>query len=242
MLESHPSVVCQSEVFNSDDPDLPFRLTVSSQEILDRWVYRKFDDSVRAAGFVLQIYHPWGLRAFPGIRENPHWADIWQLLEDMPGLKVIHMRRDNGLRRHLSHILARHTGDWHRWKPDLVQQVSHLHTPQIQSPPVTERPAVALDADRLRTDFEEVETLHGRVATRFRNHHYYPVSYEQLCTSPEVEGEALLRFLGLPPAKLTPAVSKVEKRPLQASISNFDALCSTFEDSQWSRYFESEGP
>ena len=246
MLESHPALVCQSEPFNSDDPDLPYPLSMSSREILEGWVYRAFEPSVKAAGFVLQIYHPRGLRAFPGIRENLQWSDIWPILEGMPDLRVIHLRRDNGLRRHLSHILARETGQWHDWLPERVDQVTHLHPPESKrddgsgagGSAARLRPVADLEAERLKADFEEVEALHKAAQKRFEKGHYHALTYEALCAEPRACGQALLRFLDLPQAELLPAVARLEQRPLNESIRNFSALRAVFADTDWARYFE----
>jgi len=238
MLESHPALVCQSEVFNSDDPRLPYPLTMTTSDILDRWVYGTHSDQCEAAGFVLQIYHPGGLKAFPGIRENPSWENIWELLEKMSDLRVIHLRRENGLARHLSHVLARRSGHWHQWNPQRLDKVTHLHIPDPPQEIGLERPVISLDADRLRQDFEEVDELHRAVQDKFSTGHYFPLSYEQLCREPEPLGESLLRFLNLSPAALIPAVSKLELLPLDQRISNFRELARAFKNTRWSEYFE----
>lgn len=238
LLESHPALVCQSEVFNSDDPNLPYPLSTPTQEILDAWVYRAFDQQVQAAGFVLQIYHPYGLVAFPGIRPNPGWGNIWSILQAMPDLRVIHLIRENGLRRHLSHVLARKTGQWHQWDSERLELVTHLHEPAYEAKPAGPRPAVTLDFKRLEDDFREVEQLHAAVAERFAGPRYTQLSYEQLCKAPESVAADLLKFLDLEPYELTPAVSKLESRSLTRSISNFAELRSAFQETPWARYFE----
>ncbi len=238
LLESHPALVCQSEVFNSDDPQLPYPLSTPTQEILDGWVYRDFGPEVSAAGFVVQIYHPFGLAAFPGIRHNPAWGDIWSILQAMPDLHVIHLLRENGLRRHLSHVLARKTGQWHDWDEDRLGQVTHLHAPKASHSPAGPRPAVALDRDRLEADFREVEALHAAVTRRFSGSRYFQLSYEQMCADPETIGADLLAFIGLPPCPLSPAVSKLESRPLAQSISNYPELHAAFQETRWAHFFE----
>lgn len=240
LLESHPALVCQSEVFNSDDPDLPYPLTLGTAEILDRWVYGDRGDHCQAAGFVLQIYHPRGLKAFPGIRENPAWDNIWELLEEMADLRVIHLRRENGLARHLSHILARRTGRWHQWNPEKLHQVTHLHKPGPTDQLDSEIPEITLEPERLLLDFEEVEKLHLAVEERFSAGNYFPLSYEQLCHDPKTFGLSLLRFLDLEPAPLEPAVTKLETRPLSQRISNFEELKRGFKNTTWARYFDAE--
>lgn len=238
MLESHPQIVCQSEVFNSDNPNLPYPLSTPTSEVLERWVYRPFPDAILCVGFVLQAYHPFGLKAFPGIRENPLWADIWPLLENTPGLRVIHLRRENLLRRHLSHILARKTGSWHQWDRDRALQVSHLERPPLVEPDRARRPPVRLEPDRLRLDFEEIEGLHRRVAHRFGDGAYLALRYEDLCSDPNRVGRALLSFLKVAASSLCPAVEKLEYRPLSASIENYEELRRAFSGTRWQRFFE----
>lgn len=238
LLESHPGLVCQSEVFNSDNPNLPYPLSTPVNDILAKWVFPEFPAQIRCAGFVLQAYHPGGLTAFPGIRENPSWSEIWSSLKRMPGLKVIHLRRENGLRRHLSHVLARRTGTWHNWDPIQVQAVSHLETPVLLKPGQAARPLVQLDANCLRTDFEEVDHLHQRVESLFGTGAYFSLTYEQLIAETQWQGEKLLRFLGVNPRHLKTAVRKLENRPLYLCIENYEALKQTFTGTRWERYFE----
>jgi hypothetical protein len=237
MLESHPEIVCQTEVFNSDNQNLPFSLSTPTHEILDRFVFRDFPASVTCAGFVLQAYHPWGLKAFPGIRENPAWADIWPRLQSMPGLRVIHLQRENLLRRHLSHILARRTGHWHDWDRERVSAVSHIEEPVLNSPDSNARPMLTLDGKRLKLDFVEVEELHQQVKSRFEQGEYFELSYEQLCAEPIRMGRRLLQFLGVAAAPLQAAVTKLEDRHLDASIENYRELAQAFANTRWRTFF-----
>jgi len=238
MLESHPAIVCQSEVFNSDDPNLPFPLTLSSREILDGWVFRKSEPAIECAGFVLQVYHPMGLRAFPGIRENPNWLDVWDLLENTPDLKVIHLKRENLLRRHLSHLMARQTGAWHQWDEERVEAVTHLHPPVYASQAVENRSMIRLDADRLQLDFEDIERLHERARERFRSRAYFPLSYESLCADPGTQAVQLQDFLGVEQKSLHAAVKKIEQRRLADSIANYRELKRQFSETRWAVFFD----
>ena len=238
-LESHPSAVCQSEVFNSDDPRLPYPLSTATDEVLRRWVYKAFPPQIEAAGFVMQVYHPRGLAAFPGIRENAGWADIWSRLEAMADLKVIHLRRENGLRRHLSHVMARETGEWHAWDRSLVDQVTHLEPPRVQDNVSRAGLApVTLERERLALDFEETERLHARAAEIFQRHDYMALRYEDLVNDFAAVSERLLAFLDLPPRTLTAAVGKLDQRPLNEAIANYSALRRDFAGTRWAAFFE----
>jgi hypothetical protein len=136
-------------------------------------------------------------------------------------------------------VLARNTGTWHRWNPDRVSLVTHLHAPDHQDAPPKARPKVELDEQQLRLDFEEVEQLHFAVRERFEGERYFGLSYEDLASDPDAIGRQLLAFLRLDPFKLNAAVSKLEQRPLTESISNYDDLSAAFSETPWARFFES---
>lgn len=239
-LESHPAIVCQTEVFNSDDRALPYPLSTPTAEILDQWVYRNFPPEIRCVGFVLQDYHPWGLKVVPGIRENPLWADVWPRLVAMKDLRVIHLRRDNLLRRHLSHVMARQTGNWHAWDRDRVDKVSHLTPPPRADSQVLGRPAVTLDPARLALDFEEIEHLHRTVVERFQHHPFCSISYEALILDFHGVCRQVLEFLGVSDISLTAAVAKLEQRSIFESIVNYHALKRQFSGTRWERFFDEE--
>lgn len=239
-LESHPAIVCQTEVFNSDNPNLPYSLATPTSRILGDWVFRNFSAEVECVGFVLQAYHPWGLKAFPGIRVNPHWDDVWSRLAAMKDLRVIHLRRDNMLRRHLSHVMARKTGNWHAWDLGAVDKVTHLGAPPPVDVPPSRRDPVCLDPERLVLDFEETEHLHRVVAERFQHHPVCSLSYEALCRDFHSVCARVQAFLGVRPIRMTAAVSKLEQRSLAESIVNYDVLKRRFSATRWRQFFDDE--
>jgi len=237
-LESHPAVLCQTEVFNSDNRDLPYPLTTPTADVLRQWVYRPAPLTITCVGFTLQVYHPWGLRAFPGIRENPLWGDIWARLAAMDDLRVVHLRRENALRRHLSHVMARQSQVWHAWDSERVRAVSHLRAPVEGGEASNARDPAILDPTRLAVDFEETERLHAAVAPRFARQALLPVSYERLTSDFEGTCREVLAFLELPLAPLTAAVGKLETRSLADAIVNYRELKRHFAGTRWAAFFE----
>lgn len=240
-LESHPAVVCQAEPFNSDDRRLPYSSDTPTREVLDRWVFRTdYPPSIEHVGFVLHAYHPWGLRAFPGVRENPQWADVWKILREMESLRVLHLKRRNLLRRHLSHLTSRATGKWHQWNPARVSRLSHLAAPPPGEigPRNGEPPTLELDAERLRLDFEEVEHWHRVAEEALAGLPRHEVVYEELCRDYATVCRGIQEFLGLAPMALEPAVSKLEQRPDSQAISNFAELGKAFRGTRWQLFFE----
>lgn len=240
-LESHPDVVCQAEFFNSDSPQLPYPLSTPTREILDAWIFPPFPATVKRAGFVLQAYHPRALKAFPGIRANPAWDDVWPRLAAMEGLLVIHLERRNLLRRHLSHCMSRQTGIWHSWDRRRVERISHLAPPppeQVGNEPP--RQSVEIDPDRLFEDFHEVECWRRFAAEALGSHPSLTVTYEELCGEYTEACRRVQRFLGVREIDLEPAVRKLESRPLRDVIRNFHQLEAAFRGTEWESFFEEE--
>jgi len=239
-LESHPHIVCQTEVFNSDNPNLPYPLTLTSQQVLDNWVYKDFTSEVHCAGFVLQAYHPYGLTALSGVRANPHWNDIWPILQHMPNLKVIHLRRQNLLRRHLSHIRARTSQQWHNWSSAQLPHISLLETPPANHIDQYQKlnDVLTLDPTVMQQDFTEVNLWQQRAEELLSHHNCCHVLYEDIHDNFHGECSRILSFLGVGQQTLKSGVNKLENRPLSQSIANYAELKSLFQHTPWISYFE----
>jgi hypothetical protein len=238
-LESHPAIVCQSEVFNSDDRQLPYPLERPAQDILDEYVYRPKPPSVQCVGFVLQAYHPRGLSLVPEIRQNPGWDDVWTLLAGMPDLRVIHLKRLNLLRRHLSHVNAHESGIWHDWDSESVRLVTHLADPPAVGRRPADRPAVTLNPGRLTADFQDVVWSRRRADLTLGHHPILEVIYERLCDGYDAECRRVQEFLGVSPVRpLRPAVFKLEERPLAEAIANYHELKHHFARTPWGDFFD----
>ncbi|MGD2114074.1 MAG: hypothetical protein PVG07_03415 [Acidobacteriota bacterium] len=243
-LESHPRVVCQTELFNSNARTLPYPFTTPTAEILERHGFPERPDGVRASGFVLHSYHPGTLRAFPHIRPNPRWEDVWDLLAAMDGLRVVRLVRRNLLRRHLSQLLADRTRQWHDWRSDRMEGVSHLGVrppaEQVDAPRPPPEP-IEIDLDRMVLDFEEVEELRRRAARRLGHHPTLEVAYEDLCRDLPGRVAGILEHLGVDPGehRPEPAVNRLERRPLVDAVSNHDALRDRLAGTRWADFLDS---
>jgi hypothetical protein len=244
-LESHPEIACQSELFNSDDPSLPYPLTTPTAEVLERWAFaRRLPPGTRRAGFVLHAYHPHALRAFPGIRANPRWSDVWELLAAMEDLVVVHLTRRDLVARHLSHLLARATGVWHAWDADAAARVSHLHPPPPEQTGLVrpQPPAVVVDPDRLELDLEEVTAWRRSADRALHRRPILHVQYEALCADFAGVTGRVQDFLGVERAELRPAVTKLELRRPEEAIANYAELRRRFAGGRWAALFAGEAP
>jgi LPS sulfotransferase NodH len=209
--------------------------------VLAGWVFRDdFGPAVQAVGFVLQAYHPHALEAFPGIRANPDWADVWPRLAALDDLRVIHLQRHDLLARHLSHRMARTTGAWHAWDPSAVDAVTHLtgRPPDAQMGRTTGvRPRLVIDPDQLAIDFAEVERWRRAAEEALAGRSLLRLDYEELCGDFNAAARRVQDFLGVAPLPLRPAVAKLEERSPEQAIENYAELKRHFTGSPWERFF-----
>lgn len=240
-LESHPRVFCQTEVFNPDNPLLPYPLQTPVEVVLREHVFKDHAPPVTHAGFVLHAYHPYALEAFPGLRSNPAWGEVWPRLDALNDLRVLHLKRRNLLRRHVSHLVARRSRFWHSWRADGVTRVTHLDAPphpdSVGWAP-EERPVVHVDPQQLERDFVEVERWRRTADAALASRPRLDVVYEDLCADFARVSAGVLDFLGLPRVPLRPAVTRLEARPLREAVANHDALKAHFAATRYAEFFD----
>ena len=160
----------------------------------------------------------------------------------MPGLLVMHLKRGNLLRRHLSHVMARSSGVWHSWDSTAVDKITHLHgrPPERQIDfHRTGQPSVTIDPQVLERDFFEVERAHRLADERLKAHPTLNVRYEDLRSDYDRVSREVQEFLRVSPVlALRAAVSKLEHRPLRDSISNYGELKVHFQGTRWEVFFD----
>ena len=245
-LDSHPAVVCQGEPFNANSPRLPYSLETSVEQILSHWVFpQDLPSEIKMAGFVLHLYHPGSLKAFPYLKKNERWNSIWTILSRDPELSVVFLSRRNLLLRHLSQVLARSTGFWHSWRGDMVHRTTHLESPPPKDFVDTDRPRVPkqhLDLQRLLTDFEEIRDLQSRARQLFSHQRCHYLVYEDLCAAPDKAFQELQQFLGVPQMPISPATRRLENRLLSEAVSNYDEIREGLSGTEWSSFLHETSP
>jgi hypothetical protein len=135
--------------------------------------------------------------------------------------RIIHLVRDNLLRRFLSHRVASATrvwGDGDGHKPSTVK--------------------IKLSAWELFLDIRR--TLHQAERTRvlFRRLSFLELTYENLCADFTGSFARVCKFLGASYENLTPRTFKQENRSLREAIVNYDRLKLVFAMSKYRRFFD----
>ncbi|PYJ59829.1 MAG: hypothetical protein DME74_11590 [Verrucomicrobia bacterium] len=216
LLRSHPEICSHSEVFT---PDRITGITGSYRkksreqaDFLDRLSRERDRDPIKflykivldpqekkVVGFKLK-HNELVLPEFKALRE--------EIANDLD-FRIIHLRRENLLRRFLSHYIA--------------NRVTHT-TLAVQGQPIPEVPPVRLDPRECQRDFETTLKRDAEFRELFARHRR--------------KMAALLDFLGVSPRELTTTTKKLGNDNLRNVISNFDELRSYFAGSSFSKFFE----
>jgi LPS sulfotransferase NodH len=222
LLNGHPQVAAFGEIFRDvkslDWDHLGYfqsRALASLAErdpvrLLDRSVFGRYPDSIRAVGFKLFYYHA---------REGAA-ASIWPYLRERPRLKVIHLRRENLLQTHVSRKRAALTDQWVNVSGQPEQQV-----------------VLRLDYDECLEDFERTRSWEDDAGRFFEGHPFHDVTYERLAGEPQSEAEAIQQFLGVPVRPLRPSTHRQARQSLSATIANYAELKAQFSGTPWQAFF-----
>src|SRR5581483_6146488 len=234
LLRSHPDICSHSEVFSpikitgltgthleksSNEPDFFERLSAERDRDPIKFLYKIALDSQgkKVVGFKLK-HDELVLPEYRGLRDE---------IAGDSDFRIIHLRRENLLRRFLSWYIANH--------------ITHL-TLAVGPQNIPEVPAVRLDPYECQRDFETTLKREKEFRELFATHKSFSISYEELATGNNDKIFALLDFLEVRPRKLTTTTKRMGNDDVRAAIANFDELRSHFAGTQFAHFFEDTRP
>lgn len=137
--------------------------------------------------------------------------------------RIIHLRRENLLRRYLSHYIA--------------DQVTHVRM-AVHGQVIPEVPRVELNPQKCQKDFETVQSREMQFIELFAQHPSFSISYEEMVAGDAEKMRALLDFMGVSPRELTTTTLRLGCDDLREVIANFEELRTYFAGSPYSKFFE----
>jgi hypothetical protein len=230
LLRSHPEICSHSEVFtpnritgitgtylkkSREQADFLERLSCERDRDPIKFLYKIVLDlqGKKVVGFKLK-HDELVLPEFKALRDA--------IANDLD-FRIIHLRRENLLRRFLSHYVANH--------------VRHI-TLAVQGQSVPEVPPVKLDPLECQRDFETILKRDAEFAELFARHRSFSLSYEEMVARDPEKMAAVLDFLGVSPRELSTTTKKLGNDNLRSAISNFEELRSYFAGGPFSKFFE----
>lgn len=178
---------------------------------LENVIFGNQPKRIKAVGFKLFYYH-----AQEG-KLNP----IWSYLQEQTDIKILHIKRQNILKTHLS-----------RKKADLTDRWINLSGEKQESAPIY------LDFQECLADFEQTRNWEVQYDDYFRHHPRLEVVYEELAENHAQMMQEVFAFLGLPPEPVAPQTFKQSAQTLRSSISNYEELKERFSATKWNSFFE----
>lgn len=231
LLRSHPDIISHDEVFSDPgtlggmtgtylqkreaEPDFAARMAAEKDRDPIKFLYKIVLDlqGKKAACFKLK-HDELVLPEYKVLRD--------EIVND-PDFRIIHLRRENLLRRYLSHYIA--------------NEVTRV-TWAVRGQTVPKMQPVVLDPHECQKDFETVLRRDKEVAELFTQHPGFSISYEEMITPGSEKIQSLLDFIGVPRQELTTTTQKLGCNDLRQVIANLEELRAYFAHSPFSKFFE----
>jgi hypothetical protein len=231
LLRSHPDICSHDEVFSSPgtlggmagsylvkrraEPDFADRMAAERDRDPIKFLYKIVLDLQGKKAVCFKLKHDeLVLPAYKVLRD--------EIVNDRD-FRIIHLRRENLLRRYLSHYITNY--------------VTHV-TLAVKGQAIPELPPVKLDPHECQKDFETVLAREREFAELFAQHPGFSISYEEMITPSSEKIQSLLDFIGVPRRELTTTTQKLGCNDLRRAITNFEELRAYFAHSPFSKFFE----
>ncbi|MBU3682907.1 MAG: hypothetical protein FGM39_02610 [Phycisphaerales bacterium] len=209
LVGHHPSVTCHGEVFGENlstfaAPGTPEEELARAERDRDPVAFLQARVLVaagkRATGFKALYAHLF-----------TEWPAVGQAIRADQGIRIVHLVRKNLVRRFLSEYLVG------------TQVVRHRYFHHEDPPPVA---PVHVPIDDLLADLRRIDAEVNAVRQAFDGHPMHEIAYEDTIDEQGPPMMALLRFLGLPPARLWAPTRRVLPTGLGSLVANMDDVAS----------------
>ncbi len=200
LLKSHPQVQMYGEEYQY--------LHGGSSSSLWNQIFGYYPSHIRAVGFKIFYYHP--------LDNNKR--DVWQLIQQNPDIKVIHLIREDMLEVHVSRQVAGLSGQWNsQQKKKTVDQIE-------------------LDFEVCLEDFERTSRWIAETNESFGDK-MYAVRYEALVQDTPGTMRRLFKYLGIPAIEVSTNLRKQNQKHIRNLISNFEEVKQKFKGTEWESLF-----
>lgn len=225
LLNSHPNIIAKPELYNLKGTVYGLRNFKSYEkrldklrktrpiEFLEKIIFRKYRKKIKAVGLKI-LYEKYQFL-------NPRLLELREYIKRSNNMKIIHLVRENELKRLLSLKIASKTKKWH---------IKYNHEKSVLKP--------RLSYGECLESFKRVDKKQKEFDAFFKNHNVIEISYEDLCNNRNKELKKIQEFLKVPVKKLKSDKIKNESRRLSKAIKNYYELKNKFKNTKYGKYFE----
>lgn len=256
LLSSHPQTLTFFELFHRYLGSTPFnapgyRSKCKEQRIIElrnldpvafieSEVYKLLPKRIKAVGFKLLYTQARNNDPWWNASEFDRWwkdvghppklvsakSDLWAYLKERSDIAIIHIRRENLLRRIISTAIAQQTGNWGIGATGGVGG-SHKPLPQFE-----------LDFSNCLQDFEAIRRMEDEADEFFADHRKLVLSYERLVEDTELTTNTIQDFLHLQIQPLATKTRKQVRSSLSEIVVNYGELKKQFLNTPYIDFFD----
>lgn len=208
LLNSHPHIHTEGEIFRN--------LNGKNYKKVLAKAFGKRPYQIKAKGFKIFYYHP----------QDDSSCEIWDELQSLEDLHIIHLKRRNILRTLLSRKIAG------------IQDVWSVNSNQRQHKLNKKNVSVSFTVDELNKGFKQTKEWEKAGDKIFRDHPLLPIDYEELVNDRKNTLRKVVGFLGVEYIQLKTGLKKQNTKGLRETITNYDELKSAFFQTEWGVCFE----
>lgn len=203
LLDSHQDIRAFGEEFSRLDGQ-------SCKEVYDKLFTEK---SLTAVGFKIFYYHPL----------DTEDTSIWEIMKNDRSFKIIHLRRENLLRVHISRMIARKTRQWISRGEETID----LDTKKVN-----------VDIDKFLADVNTTNTHIRETRATFRDHPIVEVSYEELVRERGKTLNRILTFLGVENVTLSSELKRQNQEKIEDLVLNYEEVRSRLAGTKYAFMLE----
>jgi LPS sulfotransferase NodH len=226
MLNSHPDVRCHGEVMTGRGLDALAGVDRDANPSVMRTLMdRREGDPL---GFLEDVVLDPGPASAVGFKIKyeelllPDYAWLLEWLKSHRELRVIHLTRENRLKRLISEVTA--------------TKVYGLYNVTSEA----ERPRAArisLSPEECLEDFARTEEREALFQGHFEGHGMFRTTYEAIVGDRADVRTELTRFLGVSPTALTTPTLKLNPDDLRSVLEDYEALAAAMQGTRYAVYF-----
>ncbi|MFB6231480.1 MAG: Stf0 family sulfotransferase [Salinibacter sp.] len=228
MLQSHPKCVCYSELFHPHSPKWFYEhinflhgkdglRNEGHDKFLKKYVYKRTPTSIKAVGFKV-LYCNINEGSATSMSGEGEIKRTLRYMKDI-GVKVIHIKRKNKLKRFVSMKMANKRKKW------VIKKRGGI----------SDRTKINVDTEEMLRSMERHFKLEKEKEKIFSCFDYINVSYENLCEKKD-DIEKIQNFLGLPVRSLRASTARTRRRSLREVIENYGEVIEALRSTKYEEF------
>lgn len=228
MLQSHPKCVCYSELFHPHSPKWFYdhiNLIYGKNELRDRshvdflkkYVYKRSPKEVGAVGFKVLYCNVEEGRS-TSLRGKKEIEKTLRYMQEV-GVKILHIKRKNKLKRYVSMKMADKRKKWVVRKGESIEN----------------KIKISIDTEEMIRSMKKHYKMEEQKEKLFSQFESISVNYENLCKKSS-DIEKAQNFLGLPVRSLRAGTARTRRRSLREVIENYGEVTKFLKGTKYEKF------